>query len=146
MATVGPRYLNQGVVLTGATGPGATGASATYNANVGDQIQVQGFSVGATGATGPTFQVVLPSIFPFPNVATQSQAGATGGVTLPTSPAANGLSISVKRVDGLLNGGTVYVRSADGSKIDTISGDTGVAVANGVSFTFVSQAGNWYSV
>jgi hypothetical protein len=140
MPAFGETNFAAGAVLVGATG--------VYDANTGDVV-----------LASPGAAVVLPTVVGLlPGVASQSNydpaGGATGAsgaypqfpvgkVNANTAPNADNLVVIVSNV-GVT--GTVAVTTADGTKINGITGATGVAVPETQAYTFTSFEGNWYTV
>jgi hypothetical protein len=140
-----PNYA-QGIVFVPVA---ATGAAAAYTAKANDVV------VCAGGATGPACTITLPTIVGLlPPVATQSDpqwsgaTGATGSVGyFPVSPNADDVKVVVTAEGGATGAQLPKVVSADGSLINGASGGTGLSLpTSGVSLTFVSKGGNWYTL
>jgi hypothetical protein len=76
-------------------------------------------------------------------------SGNYGSTNLPVSPDADSLCVQVRLIAQGAAGGGVIVETADGSKIEGLSGATGASFATTTlhsGWKFVSKSGNWYTV
>lgn len=101
-------------------------------------VEASNFVVKNTGYTASPGDIVIC------NSGTTGQA-ATFNVTLPA--VGQGGPVTVINCDATTSGGTVTVVTSDGSKIDNITGTTGVTIAIAYNRnSFASDGTNWWRV